>query len=89
MAFNSSYLCCSPCQNFPPIDHIKNELAKDLDSSKGPNSSDISSALSYNPTPDPASTLVLVFTLASASTFSNKFFKQFMEAYLESNQQPN
>ena len=72
--------CHSPHQNLSLIDLVKNELAKDLGPDKNPHLGSISSVLSCNLTPDPT----LVPALASTLLFSNKLFKQFIKAYLES-----
>ena len=84
----------SPRRNLPPLDPVEDELAREPGPVGGPHSGSTSPALSRNPTPgpklvsalNPAPVPTLVPTPAPPS--SNKLFRQFMRAYLESNQGP-
>ena len=82
--------CRSPYQNLFSIDLVEDGLARDLGSVGGSHSGSTSCAPSYNPTPGlklvPALMSTSVSALAPLS--SNELFKQFMKAYLESNQGP-
>ena len=89
MAPRGSRPCYSPRRNLP-INPIKDELARNPGPVRGLYSDSTSPALFCNPTPGPK----LVFALNPASIpvpappSSNELFKQFMRAYLESNQGP-
>ena len=80
----------SPHRNFPPINPVENELARDPSLTRGLHSSSISLAPSSNPTLGlalvPALVSALISTLVSAPVPTNKLFKQVMKTYLESNQ---
>ena len=78
----------SSCRNLPPLDPVKDELARELGPVGGPHSGSISPALSRNPTPGPEQVLALnpAPVPAPAPPSSDELFKQFMRAYLESNQ---
>ena len=81
---------CFLCQNLLPIDHMKDDLARD----PGPTNSfylgSISPILFCKLTPGPALVAALIPALAPALALAllsfDKLFKQFMKAYLESNQ---
>ena len=96
MAPESSRPYCSSCQNLPPFDPVKNELTRDPDPVRGPHSGSTSSVPSRNLTPGPdlvpalvpALIPVLVPTSAPALAATNDLFRQFMKAYLKSNQRP-
>ena len=90
IAFESSRPCCSPCWNLSPINHVEDELARDLGPTNDFYLGSTSPTLSYNLTSGPALVLALISTPlpapAPALPSSNKLFKQFIKAYLESNQ---
>ena len=96
MALRGSRLCCSICRNLFPLDPMEDELTRDLGLVKSPHSGSISPALSYNlisgpnlvPTLVPAPVPALVPASATTPVATNDLFKQFMKAYLESNQRP-
>ena len=90
MAPKGSRPCCSPCQNFPPLDLVEDELAKKPGPVWGSYSGNTSPALFCNPTPGPKLVPALnPAPVPAPAPFSfNKLFKQFMRAYLESNQGP-
>ena len=90
MAPGDSRPCRSPCQNLPPIDPVEDELARDLDLVGGLHLSSTSPTPSCKPNLGPKLVPALIPTPVSAPTppSSNKLFKQFMRAYLESNQGP-
>ena len=90
MALRASRPRCSTHQNLPPIDPVEDELTRDPSSVKGSFSGSISPAPSRNPTPGPklVSPLILAPVPAPTSPSSNDLFKQFIKAYLESNQEP-
>ena len=89
MAPGGSHLCRSPRRNLS-IDLVEDELTRDPGSIRGPYSDSTSPALSHDPTPGPELVPALIPALVPAPTppFSDKLFKQFMRAYLESNQEP-
>ena len=84
------------CRNLLSLNLVEDELTRDPGPVGGPHSDSISSALSLNPISGPDLVSALVFTsvpalipapaLAPAPT--NDLFRQFMKAYLESNQGP-
>ena len=84
----------SPCQNLPPLNPVEDELAREPGLVGSPHSGSTSPALSRNPTPGPKLVLALNPALipapvpAPALLSFEKLFKQFMRAYLESNQGP-
>lgn len=98
MALGSSCPCRFSCWNLLPIDQVGDKLVRDQGPTKDFHSSSTSLALFCNSTLGSA----LVFTLVSApdlaltpapdlaptlaSVSSNKLFRQFIKAYLESNQ---
>ena len=92
MAPGGSRSCHSPRQNFFPIDYVEDELARDPGPTNGSHLDNISPAPSHNPTL--GSTLIFALipvpvpTLTSALPFSNELFRQFMKAYLKTNQGP-
>ena len=92
MASGGSCLYYSPCRNIPLIDPIEYELARDPGLVGDPHSGTTSAALSCNPTPDPNLIPALISApvpaLSSTPVLTNKLFKQFMKAHLESNQEP-
>ena len=92
MIFRGSRPCRSSCQNLPHIDHIEDELTRDLGPINGFYLGNTSLALSRNlnlgPALVPILILTLVPTLVPTLLSSNELFKQFMKAYLESNQGP-
>ena len=77
MAPGGFCFCCSPCRNFPSLDLVENELARDPGPVGGPHLGSTSSAPSRNPTPGselvPALIPALVFAPAPPS--SNELFK--------------
>ena len=73
-----------PFRNLLSLELMEDELTMDPGPIRGFYSSGTSSAPSHNLTPGPA--LILAPTPASALPSSNELFKQFMRAYLESNQ---
>ena len=79
-----------PCRNLPPLDSVEDELARDPGPVGGFYSGSTSPALSRNPTPRPKLVSALISTPvpALALFYSNKLFKQFIKAYLKSNQGP-
>ena len=78
----------SPRRNLPPLDPVEDELARDPGPVGGPHSGNTSPAPSRNPTPGPelVPTLIPAPVPAPTPPSSNKLFRQFMRAYLESNQ---
>ena len=94
MAPGGSRLYHSPCWNLFPLDPVEDELARDPCPVGGPHSGSTSPALSCNPIPGPKLVPTLISTPvpapipAPAPPSSDKLFKQFMRAYLESNQGP-
>ena len=96
MAPKGSCPCCSLRRNLFPIDHIEDELAKN----PGPTNSfylgNTSPTPFHNPTPGPALVFALiptpvpapVPTLTPVLSSSDELFRQFMKAYLKSNQDP-
>ena len=76
--------CRSPRRNLSPLDLVEDELAREPGPVGGPHSDSTSLAPSRNPTPGPK--LVPAPVPASAPPSLNELFKQFMRAYLESNQ---
>ena len=94
MAFRGSRPCHSPRRNLSPLDPVEDELARDPGPVGGPHSSSTSPALSSNPIPSPElvpaliPAPVLAPVPAPAPPSSNELFKQFIRAYLESNQGP-
>ena len=92
MAPGSSCFCHSPYRNFFPINYVEDELARDSSPAKGFYLGNISPALSCDPTPGLILVLFLISTPVPAPApvfpFSDKLFRQFMKAYLESNQGP-
>ena len=92
IVLGGSRSCCSPCQKSPPIDPLEDELTRNLGLVGGPHWGSISPASSRNPTPGPNLVLALisapVFALPPTPVPTNELFKQFMKAYLESNQGP-
>ena len=81
--------CCSPCQNLPPIDHVEDELARDLSPVEGFYSGNNFSAPSHDPTSGPTLVSALISALVPAPTLalpsSDELFRQFIKAYLELN----
>ena len=92
MAPAGSRSCHFPRWNPSPINPVEDELPKDSGSIRSLYSGGTSFILSHNPTPSPdlvlALILALVPTLPLAPVPTNELFKQFMKAYLESNQGP-
>ena len=88
MAPGRSRPCCSPRQNLSFINPVENELARDSGSVGGFHLSNTSLAPSHNPTPGPklVPTLIPAPIPAPAPPSFDELFKQFMRAYLESNQ---
>ena len=94
MAFGGSHPYCSSCWNFLLHDLVEDELAKNPGLVGGPLLSSISPTLSCNPILGPDLFLALIFALVPApvpaptltQAATNDLFKQFMKAYLESNQ---
>ena len=80
--------------NLPPLDPVEDELARDPGPVGGPHSGSTSPALSRNPTPGPKLVPALIPAPvpapvpAPALPSSDELFRQFMRAYLESNQGP-
>ena len=91
MAPEGSDPYCSPRRNLLLINPIEDKLARDPGSVGGPHSGSTSPALSCNPTPGPklVPALILALIPTSAPPSSDELFKQFMKAYLESNQGPS
>ena len=79
---------CSLYWNLPPIDPVEDELVRDPGQVEGFHSGSTSFVLSCNPTPGPTLVSALIPAPASALPFSDELFRQFMKAYLESNQGP-
>ena len=79
-----------PCrfsyQNLFLIDFVEEELARDPGQARGPYSGSISLALSCNLTPGPALVPALIPAPVPILVPIDKLFKQFIKAYLESNQ---
>ena len=69
---------------------VEDELARDLGPVGGLHSGNTSPAPSRNPTPGPklVSALIPAPVPAPAPLFSDELFRQFMRAYLKSNQGP-
>ena len=90
MAPGGSRPCRSPCRNPPPLDLVEDEPARELGPGGGPHSGSISPALSHNPIPGLELVLALNPTPVPAlpPPSSDELFKNFMKAYLESNQGP-
>ena len=94
MAPKGSCSHCSPHRNLPTLDSVEDELARELGPVGGPHSGSTSSALSRNPTPGPELVPALnpdpvpTPVSAPAPPSSDELFKQFIRAYLESNQGP-
>ena len=90
MAPRYSRPCRFPRQNPPPLDPMKDELAREPGPVRGPHSGGTSPAPSCNPTQGPELVLALnpAPVLAPALPSCNELFKKFMKAYLESNQGP-
>ena len=88
MAPKGSCPCYFSHRNLPPINHIEDELARDLGPADGSHFGSISYTLFCNSTLGPAllSTLIpaLILVLAPASGSLDELFRQFMKAYLES-----
>ena len=81
-------------RNLPPFDPVKNEFARKLGPVGGSHSGSTSPTLSRNPTLGPKLVSALNPALiptpipAPAPPSSKKLFKQFVRAYLKSNQEP-
>ena len=96
MAPRGSRPCRSPRRNLPPLDPVEDELAREPGPVGGPHSGSTSPALSRNPTPGPELVPALNPALnpapvpapVPAPPASDELFRQFMRAYLESNQGP-
>ena len=92
MAPGGSRPCRSPRRNLPPLDPVEDELAREPGPVEGPHSGSTSPALSRNPTPGPELVPALnpapVPAPVPAPPASDELFRQFMRAYLESNQGP-
>ena len=90
MDLGGSRLCCSPRRNLSPIDHMEDELARDLSPA---NASHLGS-ISLSPFCHPNLGSALIPTLIPAPVptpapplpFFNELFRQFIKAYLETNQ---
>ena len=84
--------CCSPCRNLLPLDPVEDKLVREPGPVGGPHSGSTSPALSRNPTPGPELVPALnpapVPAPVPAPPASDELFRQFMRAYLESNQGP-
>ena len=82
----------SPRWNLPSVDPVEDELARDPGPVGGPHSGSTSPAPSRNPSPGPELVSALIPAPvptpvpAPAPLSSDELFKQFMRAYLESNQ---
>ena len=87
MAPRGSCPCRPPRRNVFSVDHVEDELARDQVPLEGSNfgSTSPGPASSRDSTPAPAP----VLAPAPAPASSNELFKQFMKAYLESNQGPS
>ena len=87
MASKGFRLCRFPRRNLL-IDLVEDELARDPGSVGGPHSSGTSPVPSRDPTLGPKliSTLIPAPVPAPAPLFSHELFKQFIKAYLKSNQ---
>ena len=98
MSPGGSRPCRFPRRNLPPLDPVEDELAKEPGPVGGSHSGSTSPALSCNPTPGPALNPALnpapvpapipAPVPAPAPPSSDELFRQFMRAYLESNQGP-
>ena len=92
MASGGSRSCHSPRQNLPPIDPIEDKLARDLGPVGGPHSDSISPVPFRTPTSSPDLVPALIFTLVPLPVPTlpsfDKWFRQFIKAYLELNQGP-
>ena len=92
MVFGGFRPCCSLFQNLFFIDPVENKLARDPGSIGGLYLGSTSSVLFCNPTPGSALVPALISAPVPAPALalfsSNKLFKQFIKAYLESNQGP-
>ena len=94
MAPGASRPCCSPCRNLLPLDPIEDELAREPGPVRRRHSGSTSPAPSCNFVPGPKlvpalnPTPVPALVPAPALPSSNELFKQFIRAYLESNQGP-
>ena len=81
-----------PHRNFPPLNPVENELARNSGSVRGPHSGSTSPAPSCNPTPGPELVAALISALIPALVpfptplSSDELFEQFMRAYIMSNQ---
>ena len=88
MAFGSSRLYCSLHWNLFSIDHIEDELVRDPGHADSFHLDSTSPAPSYNPILGPVLIFVLIPALTPTLPSSDELFKQFMSAYLKSNQEP-
>ena len=81
--------CCSSYWSFPFINNVKDELARDQGPTKSSHLGSTSPVPSCNPILGPTLVSAPIFALASALYSSDKLFRQFIKAYLESNQGPS
>ena len=88
MASESSCPCRFPYRNLLLVDPMENELAKDPGPVGCPHSGGTSPAPSRNPSLGLALVPALISPLTPAPVPTNELFKQFMKAYLKSNQGP-
>ena len=94
MAPKGSRPCRSPCWNLLLCDPVEDELAREPGPVGGSHLDSTSPALSRNPTPSTKLVSAMNHTPiptpvpAPAPLSSDELFKQFMRAYLESNQGP-
>ena len=86
MTPGSSHLCCFFCRNLPPIDFVEDELAREPGPVRDLYLDSTSPIPSRNSTLGPTLVSALIPISAFTLVFTNKFFKQFMKAYLELNQ---
>ena len=78
----------SPRRKPPPTDLVEDELARDPGSDGGLHLGSTFPAPSCTPIPGPVQDLALIPAPALAPAPTDKMFKIFMKAYLESNQRP-
>ena len=86
MALGRSRPHCFPRQNLPSTDPVEDKLVRDPIPVEGPHSSSTSSIPSRHLTPGLTLVPALNPAPTPALTPTNKLFKKFLNAYLESNQ---
>ena len=90
IALRDSCPCYYPCRNFFLIDHVEDRLTRDPSPTNNSHLGSTSSTLFYKPTPGPALFLAFIPAQIPAPALAllsfDNLFKQFMKAYLESNQ---